>query len=65
MTFFGRMIKKGEWDRDHQGQYAAPDKAAPPPHLRDKNKSTAQQGAKATTPPFPRQAPDTGGDDEG
>jgi hypothetical protein len=48
MTYFTRITKTGQ--RDHQGKFAEPHKAAPPHHLRDKNKSTTPQGAASTKP---------------
>ena len=58
MTFFSRMMKSG---RQYDGKFTQPQKAAPPAHLRDKNKSHTGQGSKATTvePPATSDAPCT------
>jgi hypothetical protein len=57
MSYFTRLQK---WGRDHRGQYAKPEDAAPPPHLRDKNKSTEKQGAKATSKQKDKDCPGNG-----
>jgi len=46
MTYFSRLQKD---DRHYDGRFAEKGKGAPPPHLRDKNKSHSEQGGKAST----------------
>ena len=47
MTYFSRLQKD---DRHYDGRFAEKGKGAPPPHLRDKNKSHSRQGASAPVP---------------
>ena len=51
MSFFTRMrLRKDADERDWAGSWAKPGQGAPPPHLRDKNKSHSQQGANGSIP---------------
>ncbi len=51
MSFFTRMrVQKTADERGYDGSWTQPGKGAPPPHLRDKNKSHSAQGANGSIP---------------
>ena len=51
MTFFARMrVQKTADERGWDGSWAKSGQGAPPPHLRDKNKSHSAQGANGSIP---------------
>ena len=50
MAFFDRIrIQKASTDHGYDGTFTQAGKGAPPPHLRDKNKSHSGQGAQGTS----------------
>ena len=51
MSYFTRFTKAAEKSRHYDGTFTQATRAAPPKHMRDKNRSHSGQGAHATSIP--------------